>query len=428
MSGHHSNSASPGTRDEPSPGTHNMAQHQGGGHHPSWPPGPSGGNGHYSNHHGYYDGPPHQQQMMYPYSPAGQPSSDSGAYTPNPPHPKGPLSSSSSSTRPDEHSSSLANKANGSNAAADFKGSRKDNDKSKKALAKAWTQPEDDHLLDLVLQMKHPLKWSIIAQSLVEFSEANNADTPERTGKQCRERYVNHLNPRLKHSEFTPTEDATIWRLFATIGSQWAKMSKVIPGRTDNNLKNRFHNLKRQLQREEDGRLRAPTPEDYGESVHEGRVRDIPTFLRTRIEDMWKYKRNIGAVAAGSAHVPGEDDAIAAAPAGGDAAEKDNANANAAAAAADSTTSAEVQRVRKFGPYETVTEPRQCGRCGLFMPSVQCGTEMCTKTKWCRVCTRVSMHLGGSVLRECVNLRKCRDGEIVTAGLGRMLEDTWNGK
>jgi hypothetical protein len=78
-------------------------------------------------------------------------------------------------------------------------------------------------------------------------------------------------------------------------------MSKVIPGRTDNNLKNRFHNLKRQLLREEDSRLRAPEPAGYAGLVHAGRVREVPHFLRTKIEDMWNYRRNIGLVAAGSA-------------------------------------------------------------------------------------------------------------------------------
>jgi len=85
-------------------------------------------------------------------------------------------------------------------------------------------------------------------------------------------------------------------------------MSKVIPGRTDNNLKNRFHNLKRQLQREEDGRLRAPEPEDYDKLVHADRVREVPRHLRTNIEDMWKQERHIGISAAASVMDSREDD------------------------------------------------------------------------------------------------------------------------
>lgn len=313
--------------------------------------------------------------MMYPYPPPSQPPPHTAAYN----------------SKPKAPSSSRASKS-----------SKKDNSKSKKALPKAWTKAEDEHLLDLVLQMKHPLKWSIIATSMSEFSAASGSQTPERTGKQCRERYVNHLNPRLKHSEFTPLEDATIWRLYATIGSQWAKMSKVIPGRTDNNLKNRFHNLKRQLIREEDSRLRAPTPEDYNSLVHSERVREIPQFLRTRIEDMWNHNRNVGVIAASSAQESRDDEV-----------------------ATDPSSGADEQKLRKFGPFETVTEPIQCGRCGMYMPSVQCGNEMCTKTKWCRVCTRAPMHLGGSVLRECLNLRKTQDMELVE-GVDKLLHEVWN--
>jgi hypothetical protein len=49
-------------------------------------------------------------------------------------------------------------------------------DKQKKAATIAWTKEEDEHLLDMVFEMKHPLKWSVIAQNL----------GTNRTGKQCR--------------------------------------------------------------------------------------------------------------------------------------------------------------------------------------------------------------------------------------------------
>ena len=231
--------------------------------------------------------------------------------------------------------------------------------------------------------------------------------------------YVNHLNPRLKHTEFNPLEDATIWRLVATIGTQWAKMSKVTPGRTDNNLKNRFHNLKRQLQREEDRRMRGPPPEEpvkgYKDLVHADKIREIPQFLRTKIEKMWNHQCHIGHIAANSVKesredVDPDDNDSGAVTATKEVEEEQQQHKDNGAL--ESSTAEGDQKFRKFGPFETVTEPIQCGRCGLFMPSVQCGDEMCTKTKWCRVCTKVSMHLGGSVLRECMNLRKRQDGEV----------------
>jgi hypothetical protein len=38
--------------------------------------------------------------------------------------------------------------------------------------------------------------------------------------------------------EWTAEEDATIHRLYAKIGSKWAEMAKVLPGRPDNAIKN----------------------------------------------------------------------------------------------------------------------------------------------------------------------------------------------
>lgn len=253
-----------------------------------------------------------------------------------------------------------------------------ENGKPKKAPTVAWTKDEDEHLLDIVLQMKHPLKWSLISSTL-------NSD---RTGKQCRERYVNHLNPRLKNTDWTPTEDATIWRLYATVGSQWAKMSKVIPGRTDNGIKNRFHNLKRQLDREEESRVRAPRPENYELKVRVETIPDISNKINSPIEQLWNVKVGIGKIAAKTSAMTYEE-------------EESGAVRN----------DSETPRAAKFGPfYEVSEEPVQCMRCAMFVPSVQCGSDVCSKTGWCRMCTRVaSMHLGGDTLRECLNLRKIQD-------------------
>ncbi|KAL7462697.1 hypothetical protein ACHAXS_003071 [Conticribra weissflogii] len=256
--------------------------------------------------------------------------------------------------------------------------------KQKKAPTKAWTKEEDDQLLDMVLAMKHPLKWSIIASSM----------STERTGKQCRERYVNHLNPRLKSTEWTPSEDFTIWRLYATCGTQWAKMSKVIPGRTDNGIKNRYHNLKRQLDREEESRLRAPEPKNYERKIHVNKIRELPKTLKGPIDKLWNVNRGIGMIAAMTVEASSDE--------GGPESPYESMIA--------------AQKSSRFGPFEQVsgTDPVQCLRCGLYMPSVQCGTEMCTKTRWCKTCTMVPMHLGGHILRECLNLRKCQDSELAS--------------
>jgi hypothetical protein len=67
------------------------------------------------------------------------------------------------------------------------------------AAIKAWTKDEDEALLKAVAV--HGCKaWSAISCAL-----------PGRTGKACRERWFNHLNPALRPDEWTPAEDATLF-------------------------------------------------------------------------------------------------------------------------------------------------------------------------------------------------------------------------
>ncbi len=65
--------------------------------------------------------------------------------------------------------------------------------KTRKALPTAWAPAEDEHLLDLVLQMQHPLKWSVIAESLSSMMANKDSRLSPRTGKQCRERVSTYI-------------------------------------------------------------------------------------------------------------------------------------------------------------------------------------------------------------------------------------------
>lgn len=94
-----------------------------------------------------------------------------------------------------------------------------------------WTVLEDDLLVKLV-EEHGPGKWEFIARQI-----------EGRTGKSCRLRWMNHLDPNLKKTPFTAAEQARLLELQQDFGNKWASMVHFFPGRTDNQLKNQYHIL-----------------------------------------------------------------------------------------------------------------------------------------------------------------------------------------
>lgn len=98
----------------------------------------------------------------------------------------------------------------------------------------SWTQEEDAKLCDLVRQQGRS-QWAKVA---VHF--------PTRDRKRCRERFVNHLDPQLKQQErrqddtWTDDEETLLVGLHRELGNKWATIARNLPGRSPEDVKNRF--------------------------------------------------------------------------------------------------------------------------------------------------------------------------------------------
>ncbi|KRX04824.1 Homeodomain protein [Pseudocohnilembus persalinus] len=106
-----------------------------------------------------------------------------------------------------------------------------------------WTKQEDNILLDLVAE-KGKSNWSEVAKQLYLRSDTKIF----RQSKKCRERYNNHLDPSIKKGAWNKKEDKLLLKLTKNSGNKWAEIAKLIKGRTENAVKNRFNAIQKKKQ------------------------------------------------------------------------------------------------------------------------------------------------------------------------------------
>jgi hypothetical protein len=106
-------------------------------------------------------------------------------------------------------------------------------------LVKGSWSPEEDEAIERWVSEHGASHWSTLAATL-----------PGRLGKQCRERWVNSLDPDIDHKAWTGVEDEILVQNHALMGNKWTRIASLLPGRTENNVKNRWNScLKRRLER-----------------------------------------------------------------------------------------------------------------------------------------------------------------------------------
>ena len=119
----------------------------------------------------------------------------------------------------------------------------------KDSIKKSSWVPKEDEVLIRIIRNNGTKHWNQVAEmfneSLAELALKNPSGAGQptvlRNGKQCRERWVNFLNPDIKKDPFSLEEDIYLLQRRLEIGNKWAVIIKNISGRTENNAKNRFN-------------------------------------------------------------------------------------------------------------------------------------------------------------------------------------------
>ncbi|RWR76161.1 SANT/Myb domain-containing protein [Cinnamomum micranthum f. kanehirae] len=114
-----------------------------------------------------------------------------------------------------------------------------------------WT-PQEDNILREHIRIHGTERWTSVA-----------AQFKDKTSRQCRRRWYTYLNSECKKGCWTEQEDKILCEAQKIYGNRWTEIAKVVSGRTDNAVKNRFSTLcKKQA------KLQATTKENSNEHIN----------------------------------------------------------------------------------------------------------------------------------------------------------------
>lgn len=103
-------------------------------------------------------------------------------------------------------------------------------EKEKKKRTHSLFTPEEDIMLISLVNMYGLNNWTTISSQM-----------PNRSKRQCKERYLLFLSPNIKNLPWTLEEDLRLIEMLKIFGKKWTIIAKFFNGRSDINIKNRYH-------------------------------------------------------------------------------------------------------------------------------------------------------------------------------------------
>lgn len=159
---------------------------------------------------------------------------------------------------------------------------------NKKMFKSKWTREEDEYLMAAVAANPN-ITWSDVAEGL-----------DGRTAQQCFHRYTKSLDPEIKHGKWTPEEDAILTKAVSDSMAQnngrivWRVIKDSIPNRTDSQCRERWINtldpsVRKGRWTEEERKLLMELVAKHGEPISWTRIAtEIPGRTDAQCRRRWE--------------------------------------------------------------------------------------------------------------------------------------------